>query len=245
MSALEDPPSEASGLPAAQENIELVGELNPKGPASFGNTGVRTGEIADLAVHKGYAYLNSWDGPLCDRGGTYVVDIRDPAAPKEVSYIAPKQPFYHGEGAHVISISTPAFTGDILAVNDETWGSNVGNDCGPASTAGGGFDLYNVTDPAAPTILVQGAGDRDGGDGPLGEQETDAGQLLPLGLRVAGRPEGLPGRFGQRRARGRRHLRHHEPDRAGAGRRHRSRGQRSRRSSTTRRPTAPPSSTTT
>ena len=74
----EDPPSEASGLPAAQENIELVSELNPQ---EFG--GVRIGEIADLAVHKGYAYLNSWDGAdECDRGGTYVVDIRDVTEPE-------------------------------------------------------------------------------------------------------------------------------------------------------------------
>ncbi len=155
-SSLEDPVSEASGLPAAEEHIELVSELSP---AKFG--AIRTGEIADLAVYKGYAYLNSWDGPQCDRGGTYVVDIRDVTKPKEVAYIPPIQPFYHGEGAHALGISTPAFTGDILAVNDETWGSNVRNSCGPADTSQGGFDLYDVSDPTNPKVLVQGAGDRD------------------------------------------------------------------------------------
>ncbi len=157
-----------TGLPAAQENLELVSELNPQ---TFG--GVRAEEIADLAVHKGFAYLNSWDSSVaCDRGGVYVIDIRDPAQPKEIAYIPPVQPFYHGEGAHVISMDTPQFKGDLLAVNNETWGSNLTNTCGPGDTSGGGFDLYDVSDPANPKVLVQGAGDRDGGDGPLGEQET-------------------------------------------------------------------------
>jgi hypothetical protein len=166
-SRLEDPPSDPSGLPAARENLELVGELNPQ---QFG--GVRIGEIADVAVHEGHAYLNSWDSTDCDRGGVYVVDIRNPAQPKEVAYIPPKQPFYHGEGAQAISVDVPGFQGDLLAVNNETWGSNVSNTCGPADTSGGGFDLYDVSTPSDPKTIVQAAGDRDGGDGPLDEQET-------------------------------------------------------------------------
>ena len=88
--------------------------------ASFKIPGVRRGQIADLAVHKGFAYLNSWDDPDCDRGGVYVVDIRDPATRRRSPTSRPKQPYYHGEGAHAISLDTPGFTGDILAVNDET-----------------------------------------------------------------------------------------------------------------------------
>ncbi len=87
--------------------------------------GVRLGQIADLAVHKGYAYLNSWDDPNCEGGGTYVVDIRDPGNPKQVSFIPAPEPYYHGEGAHVVSLDVPGFKGDILAVNDETYGSNL------------------------------------------------------------------------------------------------------------------------
>ena len=53
---------------------------------------------------------------------------------------------YHGEGAHVIT-----FNGrDILAVNNEPCGEN----------GVGGFDLYDVTDPAAPKPLVRGFGDQ-------------------------------------------------------------------------------------
>ena len=53
---------------------------------------------------------------------------------------------YHGEGAHVTT-----FNGrDILAVNNEPCGEN----------GVGGFDLYDVTNPAQPTTLVQGVGDQ-------------------------------------------------------------------------------------
>jgi hypothetical protein len=142
-------------LPQRQENLETVG--------TFQVPGVRPGQIADVAVHKGYAYLNSWDDPDCLGGGTYVVDVRDPSSPKQVSFIPAPANFYHGEGAHVISVDTPAFKGDILAVNDETYGSNLvlNTPCAPADKTGGGFDLYDVTDPANPKTLVQGAGDRD------------------------------------------------------------------------------------
>jgi hypothetical protein len=148
-------------LPTSK-NVDLIGKLNLIDPAT--GVPVLPGQIADVAVHKGYAYLNSWDSPTCEGGGTYVVDIRDPAHPKQIAFIPAVAPFYHGEGAQVISVSTPQFTGDLLAVNDETYGSNVAltdpGDCAPADKSGGGFDLYNVTDPAHPVALVQGAGDR-------------------------------------------------------------------------------------
>jgi len=148
-------------LPAKQEELELVSRLELTG--AFGD--VQPGQLADVAVHKGYAYLNSWDNPDCERGGTYVVDIGNPAAPREAGFIPAQFPYYHGEGAHVVSINTPGFQGDVLAVNNETYGSNVGlnDDCGlsePPVTAFGGFDLYNVTDPENPVPLVVAAGDQ-------------------------------------------------------------------------------------
>ena len=150
-------------LPPKQENLEVVGSLEPTG--AFGP--ILEGQIADVAVHKGYAYLNSWDSPVCQRGGTYIVDIRNPSAPREAGFIPAPFPYYHGEGAHVVSINTPAFQGDLLAVNDETYGSNVvDNGCAPVDNSGGGFDLYDVTNPEAPVTLVQGAGDRDPDNNP-------------------------------------------------------------------------------
>jgi hypothetical protein len=153
-------PAAPQNLPQRADNMEVVGR--------FQVPGVRPGQIADVSVHKGYAYLNSWDDPNCAGGGTYVVDIRDPSRPQQVSFIPALPDFYHGEGAHAVSIDTPAFKGDILAVNDETYGSNLvlESDClsDGAGFTGGGFDLYDVTDPANPKPLVQGAGDNEPAD---------------------------------------------------------------------------------
>ena len=81
-----------------------------------------TGKFGDVAradrgrrVHKGFAYLNSWDEATCPRGGTYIVDIRDPAAPKEIGFVAAPPRSFHGEGAHVVTYKGR----DILAVNNE------------------------------------------------------------------------------------------------------------------------------
>lgn len=109
------------------------------------------GQIADLSIYKHTAYLNSWSESSCTRGGVYTVDISDPTAPTQTGFIPALPGNYHGEGAHVISVDTRAFTSDLLAVNNEF--------CTDSPTVGGGFDLYDVTDPENPQILVQGFGD--------------------------------------------------------------------------------------
>lgn len=148
-------------LPAARENVELVGKIEPT--RAFGQ--ISEGQIADLTVHEGFAYLNSWNEPTCRRGGVYVVDIRTPSRPREVGFIPAVPVTYHGEGAQVFEFDTPAFEGDVLAVNNET--------CTFQDELGaGGFDLYDVTDPRDPKILVQGFGDR----GPEGSLTGDAPQ---------------------------------------------------------------------
>jgi hypothetical protein len=141
-------------LPGSSANVELVGKLEPTD--EFGP--IVPGQIADVAVYKDFAYLNSWTEGTCTKGGVYVVDIRNPRAPKEVDFIPAVRGNYHGEGAHVISVQTKTFTGDLLAVNNEF--------CTDTPTAGGGFDLYDVSDPRNPKVLAQGAGDR-GSEGRL------------------------------------------------------------------------------
>jgi hypothetical protein len=149
-------------LPAARENVELVGKVEPT--RAFGP--ISEGQIADLTVHDGFAYLNSWDEPTCRRGGTYVVDVRNPSNPREVGFIPALPVTYHGEGAQVFEFDTPAFRGDVLAVNNETCTFQ------DEQIGAGGFDLYDVTDPRDPRILVQGFGDT----GPEGSLEGDAPQ---------------------------------------------------------------------
>ena len=143
--------SDEGHLPGSSANVALIGELEPTD--EFGP--IVPGQIADLAVYKDFAYLNSWNEETCTKGGVYVVDIRNPRRPTEVDFIPAVPGNFHGEGAHVISVDTKAFTGDLLAVNNEKC---IDTD------AGGGFDLYDVTDPRNPRTLVQGAGDH-GGEG--------------------------------------------------------------------------------
>jgi hypothetical protein len=76
---------------------------------------VNPGQIADVGVHKNWAYLASWDDPSCQRGGTHIVDIRDPARPKDAGFLPATEGFYHGEGVHAIALDTPQFRGDVLA----------------------------------------------------------------------------------------------------------------------------------
>ena len=108
---------------------------------------------------------------------------------------------YHGEGAHVISVDTKTFSGDLLAVNNEH-----GTCTDVDTTTDGGFDLYDVSNPGNPRILVQGAGDTGGENRMNGSQPAntyhsvfmwkDDGKVYLVGDR-------------QRGAERRRHLGHH------------------------------------
>src|SRR5215208_521534 len=70
-------------LPGSSSNVQRVSKLELTG--RFGD--VVPGQIADLAVYKDFAYLNSWQEDTCTRGGTYVADIRNPRRPSEVAFI--------------------------------------------------------------------------------------------------------------------------------------------------------------
>jgi hypothetical protein len=155
--------SEEGHLPPTRKNVELIGKLEPT--KQFGD--IVPGQIADLAVFKKTAYLNSWNEPTCTRGGTYVVDIKKPAKPREISFIPALAGNYLGEGAQVVTVRTKMFKGDLLAVNNEICGEDV--------SRGGGFDLYDVSKPARPKILVQGFGDF-GGEGFMTGDRTVANQ---------------------------------------------------------------------
>jgi hypothetical protein len=137
-----------------RKNVKLVSKLELTGP--FGD--VTEGQIADLSVYRGYAYLNSWDEPTCTRGGTFVADIRRPDRPVQRAFIPALAGNYHGEGAQAIKLRTKSFRGDVLAVNNER--------CADVE-AGGGFDLYDISNPRKPKILVQGFGDTGPDDGSL------------------------------------------------------------------------------
>ena len=102
-------------LDPVRKNIELVGKLRMNTPGDAAtpnqlNLGVAPGQIADVAVYKDAAYLNSWSLPYapeygtCLRGGFFSVDISNPARPAAARLRARRcRGTYHGEGAHVIT----------------------------------------------------------------------------------------------------------------------------------------------
>lgn len=161
-------PSGENYLPPTRSNVDLVSRLELSGgPYPFGD--VTPDQIADVSVHKNVAYLASWSegnaNQICERGGFFSVDISDPANPKRLAFRRALERNYHGEGMHATSLQTSAFQGDILAVNNET--------CTPTTDppnrdvpAGGGFDLWDVSNPAEPKVLSRANGDY-GGEGEL------------------------------------------------------------------------------
>lgn len=138
----------AGHLPATAVNVELVGKLRL--------TAVGNG-VGDVAARKGFAYLAAWR-PECPRGGVHVVDVRTPAAPRKISFVAAPAGYYVGEGVHLISPQLRAFRGDLLLTNHEACPGNE-------QPASGGFSLTDVTDPANPKPLSGLVGDRRAPDG--------------------------------------------------------------------------------
>ena len=163
-------------LPAVRENIELVGKLEMDTPDQFKfdpvtgapdptEPDVNEGQIADLAVYKNAAYMMSWSEASCARGGFFSVDISNPAQPRQLAFRPARTETYHGEGAHVITATVGGVSRDILGVNNEA--------CGTDGT--GGFELYDVTNPANPIRLTEiEAGDRSAGQG----TDVDPGILV-------------------------------------------------------------------
>ena len=134
----------AGHLPASNSNVELVSKLKLKN--------VVPEKVADVGVLGGYAYLAAWGQVTCKYNGVHVVDIRNPAAPKEVAFIGSKEGSYPGEGVQALPLTTPAFNGNILVTNNEK--------CDGKEPAGfGGMNIYDVTNPAHPTPLAEGVGD--------------------------------------------------------------------------------------
>ncbi|HZA84607.1 MAG TPA: PA domain-containing protein [Actinomycetes bacterium] len=112
--------------------------------------------IADVTAFGNYAYLARFGGADCagpegggPDGGVYVIDISDPANPREVGFIRTHQDTLVGEGMQVVHVTTPEFTGDVLVLNHEGCGKNYK----------AGVSLWDVTDPLHPRKLSEHFGD--------------------------------------------------------------------------------------
>ena len=136
---------EEGHLPATSANVTKIANLDLFADEE------EPGRIADVSAFGNYAYLTAFWEPECDRGGVYVVDISDPESPELVTLIPSHRGTYSGEGSQVIHLETEFFEGEVLAYQNEI--------C-PGETKGvGGMTLVDVTDPAHPKKLVEGAGD--------------------------------------------------------------------------------------
>ncbi|MFP3988209.1 PA domain-containing protein [Streptomyces sp. E11-3] len=143
-------------LPTGSENVRLVSKLGLKN--------VEPEKIADVGVFDGHAYLAAWGGATCKYNGVHVVDIRNPEAPEEVSFIQSKEGSYPGEGIQTLHIDTPYFDGDVLVSNNEKCKETAGF---------GGMNLYDVSAPAHPTPLAEGVGDHS----VTGQGKKDANEI--------------------------------------------------------------------
>ena len=171
------------------------------------------GRVADVGIWNGFAYLGKFRQDACGGsegnkepdGGVFVVDIKDPANPKKVGFLPVFQDSYVGEGVQALTITTPKFKGDLLALNSESCGKNDK----------GGFTLYDVTNPYKATKLTENAGDVNLS---LNENGKDANDIHSVF--VWEDENGTVGRCRRPRlhrpdrrlrAHRRRHLRHHGP----------------------------------
>jgi hypothetical protein len=138
----------AGHLPAGSENVRLVGKQAI-------NQDSQDGRIADVGVFGNYAYLGAFYEPKCQKGGVYVMDISDPTDPKQINFIRTSNDSYVGEGVQTIHIDTPAYEGDVLAMNNEICPLTDT----PDQRANGGMTLVDVTNPKVHKYLAQHVGD--------------------------------------------------------------------------------------
>ncbi|HEX2054464.1 MAG TPA: hypothetical protein VHJ78_12160 [Actinomycetota bacterium] len=131
-------------LPATSSNVALVGKGRVK--LDVGN------RLGDVGVLGDYAYVAAFNEPNCNRGGVYVFDIANPAAPRQVSFIPTGNNSYVGEGVQVVHIDTPAYSGDVLTMNNEVCQKGLRGTVG-------GLTLVDVSNPKQPVKLVEGFGD--------------------------------------------------------------------------------------
>lgn len=153
----------AGHLAPTQENVELVGTMRVNQDQAE--------RVADVGVLGNHAYLAAWAAPRCQKGGVYVFDISNRAQPKQVNFIRTANDSYSGEGIQAIHLSTSAWTGDLLAFNNEDCLNNAGK---TSKHSIGGFTLVDVTNPKKHAYLVEGFGDRNT---PTLENEADAHEI--------------------------------------------------------------------
>ena len=115
--------SQRRSLPPASVNVDLVSKLRLHMPDANGEPDptkpVLPEQIADVSVYKNAAYLNSWRTAPVTAAASSPSTSPTRRTRGRSAFVPALPGRYHGEGAHVISVDTPQFKGDVLAVNNE------------------------------------------------------------------------------------------------------------------------------
>jgi len=128
---------ESSGGGAITRNFRLLGHHD------LGMADVN----GDVWVHNDFAYVGTWAIP-CDGTGVRIVDVSDLRNPELVATV-PGRDGTDSEDVVVRRVSTPSFSGDLLAVGIQRCDFQD-----PAlDEQEFGFELWNVTDPSDPEKL--------------------------------------------------------------------------------------------
>jgi hypothetical protein len=136
--------TETGHLPGSSSKVDLISRLRLKN--------VVPEKIADVGVSAdgNYAFLAAWGITTCRYNGVHVVNIADPAKPREVAFIQAKEGSYPGEGIQALPLTTSAFRGEIVVSNNEICKDKAGF---------GGLNIYDVSNPGHPVPLAEGIGD--------------------------------------------------------------------------------------
>ena len=154
------------GPPGGQaQGLQVVGHSDLGGDGLNGEVAV-AGTTAVVAT--GFIPMNTMQNantlrasiniaPPCETVPVKVVDISDPARPRVTAQI-PTPQFQVASDVAALQVSTPAFTGDLVAISYATcqYDRNVFRDFGIVqigSYADRGVAYYDVTDPARPRLL--------------------------------------------------------------------------------------------
>jgi hypothetical protein len=147
-------------LPPVQHNVALIGSAALSAPP--GTDGDMTGRVADVAAYGNYAYLNAFNAADCLGGGAWIVDMSDPTDPVEVGFLPTTDGNYAGEGAQVITVEYGPYAGRQLFIHQNEVCSLALAVATGKDRYRGGINIWDVTDPLDPELLVEHAGDTDG-----------------------------------------------------------------------------------
>ena len=155
-------------LPPVSQGVKLVGKAEVTNPSGASNDG----RVADVSAFGKFAFLTAFRDPTCERGGAHVIDMSNPKKPFEVTsaFMDTTEFSYAGEGSLTHRIKNEFFDGVIFVHQNETC---PGAPAPTAPATRGGINIWDVSDPRNPELLVKHAGDFTNPAGGMDAQPND------------------------------------------------------------------------